>query len=213
MASRSLRLVTALLALAPLAASLGACGFQPLYGQQHAASAPVAALRNVQIATIADRPGQMLRNQLEVLFNPDGSAAPELYQLAVTLRTGTADALIRRDETASRLSQTVTADYVLTSLADRRILTRGQARSISSFDVVESDFATINAERDVLEANLRQIATQLQTRLAVFFERRAQDLPQDPVPVDPLPPGASPTDAMPAAPATGPSSDRPGNWR
>ena len=159
-------------AAALLLVALAACGFQPLYGQRQ--GAPVEALRSVQIATIADRQGQLLRNQLLLLFNPTGAVAEERYQLTVTLATSGNDALLRKDETASRLEVTVTAEFALSSLSDRRIVTRGRAHSVNSFDVVESDFATLSAERDALEASLRQIAHSIQTQLAVHFERRSQ---------------------------------------
>ena len=155
-----------------LAAGVAACGFRPLYGERE--GGPVEALKGVRIATIPDRPGQLLRNQLQLLLNPTGDPAPEAYGLAVTLTTSGNDALIRKDETASRLDLTVTAEFALSALADRRVLTRGRVRSVNSFDVVESDFATLNAERDALEASLRQIAHGIQTQLAVYFERQAQ---------------------------------------
>ena len=154
---------------------LAACGFQPLYGTRPD-GAPVEALRAVEVAIIPDRQGQILRNQLQLLFNPTGAPAPDAYRLAVALTTSGADALIRKDETASRLDLVVTAEFTLTSLPDGRVLHRGRARSVNSFDVVESDFATINAERDALEASLRQIAHTIQTQLAIYFERRSRGL-------------------------------------
>ena len=157
---------------------LTACGFQPLYGERQ--GAPAAALTSIEIATIPDRQGQLLRNQLELLFNPSGAPAQNAYRLSVSVATSGAEALIRQDETATRLDQTVTADYTLTSLQDKRVLTRGRARSVNSFDVVESDYATLNAERDALEANLNRIAHSIQTQLAVFFERQAAGLAPGP---------------------------------
>ena len=158
-----------------LALALAGCGFRPLYGTGPESGA-ADALKSVQVAIIPDRPGQMLRNQLQLMFNPAGAPAQEAYQLSVALSTAGTEALIRRDETPSRLDLTVTADFALTSLADRRVVHRGRARSINSFDVAESDFATVNAERDALEASLRQIAHTIQTQLAVYFERQARGL-------------------------------------
>ena len=165
-----------LLASVPLL--LTACGFQPLYGERQ--GAPAVALKSIEIATIPDRQGQILRNQLELLLNPSGTPAQNSYRLSVSLATSGAEALIRQDETATRLDQTVTADYALTSLQDQRVVTRGRARSVNSFDVVESDHATLNAERDALEGNLRRIAHSIQTQLAVFFERDAAGLAPSP---------------------------------
>ena len=140
----------------------------------------------MQIASIPDRQGQLLRNRLELLFNPSGAVTPEVYRLAITLSTNSQDALVRRDETATRLDQTLVADYTLTSLQDQRVVTRGRARAVNGFDVVESDYATVTAERNALNDNLSSIAQSIQAQLAVFFERRAQALPAQP----PSPPKA-----------------------
>lgn len=156
-------------------ALLVSCGFQPLYGSLE--DRPATPLESVQIATIPDRQGQILRNRLNVLFNPSGAAAESRYRLAVKLATTDSETLIRKDTTATRRDQAIVAIFTLTSLDDQKIVTRGQAKSVSGFDIVESDYATLNAEKDATEANLETIARSIQTQLALFLRRSAEGLP------------------------------------
>ena len=49
------------------------CGFQPIHGERSAASS--ADLANFDIALIADRTGQMMRNELLQQMQPRGAVA------------------------------------------------------------------------------------------------------------------------------------------
>ena len=60
------------LAAAVMAASLGACGFHPLYGDRSIGAVSTVDLAAVQIDLIRDREGQMLRNELLDRFQPRG---------------------------------------------------------------------------------------------------------------------------------------------
>ncbi len=147
-----------------------ACGFEPLYAKR--SQGPTTELQAVRVDIIPDRAGQILRNELQLLFNPRGTRTPELYGLHVDLDARRSEVAIRRDETETRVEIATTAEYVLTALDDRRVLTRGRARSVNAYDVVGSDFANAVAEQEALEKNLNQLAQSIQSRLAVFFKRQ-----------------------------------------
>ena len=50
------------------------------------------------------------------------------------------------------------------------ILIDSSTKSISSFDVVESVYATIVAEKDAREKSLQDISDQIYTTLIIFFK-------------------------------------------
>ena len=67
--------------------TLAACGFSPIYGA-HGNNAPVAAqLNQIAIASIAERQGQMLRNDLIDLMYVKGRPANPQYRLEVSLHS------------------------------------------------------------------------------------------------------------------------------
>lgn len=157
--------------------ALSACGFRPLYG-----SGPRAAQRNlvsVAIDTIPDRSGQQLRNLLMQSMNPKGFPARPAYTLGVSLRESSARLGLQKDETATRASLTVVAQFTLADADTGKAIFRGTSRSLSNYDVVISDFATVVAENDAREKVLRAISQDITYRLALFIDRRNQEAGQN----------------------------------
>lgn len=152
----------------PLAASavlLGACGFQPLYGSG-AATAP--ALKAVRVAEIPGRAGFALRNSLIRELRIDGEE-PARHELRIRLEESAEGLAIQRDDTITRYNYRLAARYQLVSIADESVLTEGQAVGIAAYNVVDSQFATLIARRDVETRAARDIATDIRLRLSMFF--------------------------------------------
>lgn len=146
----------------------GACGFRPLYGDGAGATA-TRGLDATRVERIPNREGQMLRTQLELLFNSARTDAPTRYALNVSLTTNIRDVAIRKDETATRRNILAHADYTLTKIEDGSVMKRGNARATSSYNVAESDFATRVAQEDAIARLLDQLAVSIQTQLAIYF--------------------------------------------
>jgi LPS-assembly lipoprotein len=159
-----------LLALAILV--LGGCGFRPLYAPAEATTTD-PRLASIQVAQIPDRIGQRLTIALRDSFNPGGAAVAPRYRLLVSLTTTRRELGIRRDATASRAEIIVTATYRLVDLEDGTAATVGVARSSSSVDLVLNEYANLVAEEDARTRAVEDIALEIQTRCALFFERPA----------------------------------------
>ena len=155
-----------------LALALPACGFKPLYGSDPGGGGTSPELAAVEVGNIPDRSGQVLRTHLELMLDPRGTGEASRYGLQVKLRSESSDVAIRRDETATRRDVSMMAAYVLTDLADGRVLTKGQARAVNSYNIVASDVATRAGEQDARDSALRRLAEEIRTRLAIYFERR-----------------------------------------
>ncbi len=148
---------------------LGACGFHPMYGKaNHGAVVPEIAA--VGIGIIPDRSGQQLRNMLLDRLTPAGAPAEPRYTLDIALSEARQELGIREDETATRANLIVNARYTLTHVPTRTVLIEGRTRSINSFDIVTSEFATLIAERDARERGLRVISNAIAARLAAYFD-------------------------------------------
>ena len=61
---------------------------------------------------------------------------------------------------------------LLKDIKNGEILLKQEAKSISSFDVVESVYATLIAEKDVREKNLKVISNDIYTNLVIFFKNK-----------------------------------------
>jgi LPS-assembly lipoprotein len=148
---------------------LAACGFQPLYGEHSARSVSSDELAAVQIDLIRDREGQMLRNELLDRFQPAGGALQPRYGLSIGLQLSRTALGILKDATASRVNLTLTATYVLREIATGNVVFKGQSRSIDSFDITSSDFATTSSEADAIRRTVTDLSEQITTRVSIVL--------------------------------------------
>ena len=154
---------------------LGACGFEPLYARDEASGTGAQdQLAQVRIAPIPDRIGQELHNLLRDRLNPKGQPRKPDYNLQITLSEQTEELGIRKDETATRANLKVFANFVLFDARTNQTLLIGRSRSFNSYNILESQFATLFSEADARSRALREISDEIRNRLAVYFSRIAK---------------------------------------
>ncbi len=154
--------------------ALGGCGFKPLYGEKGASGKPVvqSALGQVAINPIRSRTGQVLRNELIDRMNPRGQpGVGAAYRLVVRLSVRKQELGIRRDETATRANLILTAAYVMTEASSGKAVLSGISRTITSFNILDNEFATLMGEKDARERGAGQLAEDITTRVALYFNR------------------------------------------
>mgnify|MGYP000103079218 FL=1 len=146
---------------------LSGCGFRPLYlkGKQN----PQPDLTAIEIRPIVDRKGQILRNLLLDQLTPKGPSAHPAYVLDVTVDFSLTNLGIRRDDRATRALMKVTATYSLRRKQDEAQLFSSTSQASSGYDILESDFATLVAEKDALQHSLETIAQDIKLRLSFLF--------------------------------------------
>ena len=155
---------------------LGGCGFQPVYrdgGAETGAARPLLVdLAYIDIAVIADREGQILRNLLLDRLQPRGSAAQTDYTLRTRLNISTSDLGVQLDETTERSRVDVSASYTLSGDGFRKDF---RSRSASSFSTLDVEYASLVAERDAIERSLRAIADEMTVKISAYLKRRARE--------------------------------------
>jgi LPS-assembly lipoprotein len=149
---------------------VGACGFEPLYGQKSGSSV-VSDLAATKINLIEDRIGQQLRNTLVEEFAPGGASQSPRYLLDVKLQESKSTLAIRVDETTSRAVLEIQAAFTLRRANDGQVLYDGLSRATTSYNVVNSDFATVNAEADARKRAIRVLGDDIKLRLASYFNQ------------------------------------------
>ena len=162
------RLAAGLAAL--LAPGLAGCGFQPLYAGKPG-SGVADDIAAVRIAPIRDRSGQILRNALIERLNPRGAPADPRHVLETSLAVTRQKLGIRKDETATRESLRFTAVFRLRESASGAIVHSGRAAAIASYNIVESEYATIASERAARRRGLTLVAERMTARLSAWFNR------------------------------------------
>lgn len=150
---------------------LGACGFRPLYGSKEKGAA-AAELAAVEIKPIADRAGQQLHNLLLDRINPRGRPAKPRYVLKIRLTQSIERLAVRKTAFSTRANLRLIAAFVLAPAGGGEVLVSGTSLAISSYNILNSEFATLTSEKDARSRATGQLAEDIRTRLAVFFTQR-----------------------------------------
>lgn len=128
---------------------LAGCGYRPLYGKHGPENASVVdELTLVRIESIPDRIGRQIYNMLRERLNPYSQPERPRYVLRVELTESRGRLFLEEDETATRADVTLKANFVLTRLEDSAIVARGSSRSVSSYDILSSQFASVVSQED-----------------------------------------------------------------
>lgn len=160
---------TMVLALAVL--PLAGCGFRPLYGES---SGTTQALAEVRVAPIADRQGQILRNELLDRISPNGEKSTARYLLSVRYNESLGQLAIRRDDTATRANLRVATTFRLIEVSTGVTVYNGSSSATASYNLVQSDYANLVSRRAAQRRASKLVANDVTTQVAIYFNRLQQ---------------------------------------
>jgi LPS-assembly lipoprotein len=153
---------------------LAACGFRPLYSGE-AGRETREVLAGVEIAVIAERTGQILRNELLDRLTPNGAATQPRYRLVVELSETVQSLGVSKAATTTRTNLLIFANFQLVENSSSSRVFGGSSRSFNSFNVVLSEFATNAAEADARRRAARDLAEDITVRIALFLKDIANE--------------------------------------
>lgn len=167
------RLIPALLTLCLLAG----CGFTPMYGSASAANKHQvqAALNNIAIENIPDREGQYLRNRLIDRFYTDGEPANPDYTLVLSpVSESKHDLDITKNANATRAELRLGTTMVLRDRASGAALLTRSLSTITSYNILSSQFTTRVSEDNARLNALDDLARQAEQAAVLYFERQGK---------------------------------------
>ena len=171
--------------IALMAALAAACGFEPMYGARQSGGSAASDLGAIELAPIVDaeggpfRLGLLMKNALSDRLYASGSVSPR-YRLEMTVERDLQGFGFRPDEAVTRYGLKLTAHYRLIDLATGNTTLEESARAYNSYDVVQSDFATLMAERNMEERLTRDLGERISSRLGLYFRNRNATAPTAP---------------------------------
>ena len=164
------------LAVGLLLPALAGCGFQPLNsrtaadgGASTGTKGSLDELAAIRVAPLSDRAGQEMHNLLRDRLNPSGQPTAPKYELVVQLSESIREVALESDETATRADLSITANYSLRRFDNQKLVSSGRSRSVSSYNILEKQFASTISEADARSRTLRDIADDIRIRLAAYF--------------------------------------------
>lgn len=153
--------------------SLGACGFQPLYGKQaEQQNADVSRqMKDVFVANIPTRFGQELRLGLQKEMAGDGPERPEGYILRVSATASLESIDIHQDNTSGRTRGVGWADWRLYRVGDTNtVLARGYARTLDGYNMyIEQYFAQTLNNETLYKRIGESLAHEITSQVAIWF--------------------------------------------
>ena len=155
-------------ALAAVLAGAG-CGFSPLYGEGKGVR---SGLGRVQVAQIADRTGQQLRNALLLALPPGPAGEPAAWRLKVTLKETSQRLGVEKHDVATRANLILVAHYTLEDAAGDAKLLTGRLESINSYNILASPYGTQAAAKNARARAVIQLADRLVSRIAAWLSGR-----------------------------------------
>lgn len=144
---------------------LGACGFQPLYGDGTVARSLDGLIR------VPILPGRFGFDLRERLVNRLGVPDAPRYTLDIQTDITQESRAILSDNTITRFTLTATANYAVLPLAGTEPVFQDTEQSITGYSTVASPFATRAAEIDAF----RRLAVSLAEKMVLKLASTAQD--------------------------------------
>ena len=102
-------------------------------------------------------------------MNPQNKKTITKYYLFVDLNENIEEIGIRKDMSATRANLRINAKYRLQTVKNGEIILKSSIEALSSYDIVESIYATIIAEKDARNKGLKIINDSIINELAIYF--------------------------------------------
>jgi len=158
---------------------LASCGFEPVYGKHSSSASPAqgagmeaaTGLSAIDVAIVPDREGQILRNELIDQLRPHGGREAKYTLSFADLIVNVRKLDLTKNAEATRAQIIVTTNIYLTDLETGALVLSRPVKSISSYNVLPSKFATRVTEQNARENALRDAARQIVQQLSLFFNR------------------------------------------
>ncbi|MDD7313350.1 MAG: LPS assembly lipoprotein LptE [bacterium] len=156
---------------------LAACGFQPLYVTKTGGKwyydgkfdvSITDEMSQINVLPIADRFGQILRNDLLDLLTPKGKPKQAKYRLQVTLKDkSVTQQAMRNDVTATNERIQYKVDYTLYSGTTQ--LVSGDSIAFVSYDILANPYSTTMAQKKAESDAAQILANDIALRIGAYF--------------------------------------------
>ena len=161
-------------------AVLTACGFEPLYVERKSDekwyykgefdTSITEELAQIKVAPIADRFGQLIRNDLLDNLTPKGIPADAKYRLEVyDIKKSVTEQAMRNDITATREKVRYTVQYRLFDASNNQELVKGNSIAYLGYDIMANPYSTTFAQKKIEKDAAKIIANDVSLRMGAYF--------------------------------------------
>ena len=163
-----------------LLSALTACGFEPLYVERHSDekwyykgefdTSIAEEMAQVKVEPIADRIGQLVRNDLLDSLTPKGMPDKPKYRLEISnVRKSTAKQAMRDDITATRERVEYKLNYGLYDASSGKKLVSGDTLALLGYDIMANPYSTTFSEKKIEKDAAKIMADDISLRIGAYF--------------------------------------------
>ncbi len=150
---------------------LSGCGFEPMYGSQSNQTHPNVPeqLSQIAIDIIPDHEGQTLRNALIDRLYQSGYPNAPIATLKIAKIEETRNELdLTKSSDATRAQLRMTSTMTLTNKSGVILLSR-PLKTITSFNILGSEFASRVTEESARQNAIQDLARQVELNLSLYY--------------------------------------------
>jgi len=156
------------------ALGLAGCGFRPIYATTEAGGVPLTQRISVAQVTGADSVTPLLTAALQSrMVLREGETAK--YHLYVSANESAQRLAVQIDASVTRYNYRLNGRYTLVNLETGK-RTNGRARAVTSFNIVNSQYSTLFAERNAQEKAARLLAEEIERDLLIRLSSQSTAL-------------------------------------
>jgi LPS-assembly lipoprotein len=170
-----------LLAPAFFLAACGNGGFRPLYGPTPSGVAVQERMKELEIASIPGRVGQVIRNELLFQAGGGGELLPPTHRLEIVTSESVQSTLVAVSGDASGSVYALEAKFKLIRIKDKKVVFQGSSWGRAAFErftntattpgnvPTQYTYASVRARENAENRAARTVSDDLKTRIAIFF--------------------------------------------
>lgn len=164
-----------LAALLLIALALPACGFTPMYAERADGASIAADLSMLDVEAPENRVGRELKyGLLDILSSSGNPPANPPYRVELAPSLYEEDVAIERDADVTRRNVVLVVPFRLIDTGTGKAVLRSVARSRTSYNRVDSEFANITATRDAQSRAAKAVADDIKLQLGIHFGQSAR---------------------------------------
>ena len=160
--------------------TLAACGFEPLYVERHSDekwyykgefdTSITDEISEIKVEPVADRIGQLIRNELLDNFTPKGVPDHPKYRLKVeNIVKSTTKQAMRDDITATRERVEYRLEYALYDASTGQQLVKGNTLALLGYDIMANPYSTTFSKKKIEKDAAKVMANDISLRIGAYF--------------------------------------------
>jgi LPS-assembly lipoprotein len=169
-----------LLAINGTLSGCGNGGFRPLYGPTPSGVAVQERMKELEVATIPGRVGQVIRNELIFHAGGGGELLPPTHRLEVVTSESVQTTLVSSTGNSNGGVYLLQAKFKLIRIKDKKVVMEGTSLGRAAFESFTNiattgtlspnyTYSTVRAHDDAENRAARVVADDLKTRMAIYF--------------------------------------------